>query len=69
MGLLKLLPEKVRTKLILKAVSEVFDQLEAQAVGKQLNALMDARVGKDLADPAQKRLAAWLRQVATEVEA
>lgn len=69
MTFLNLLPQPLRVKLILSAVAEVFDQLEAQHVGQLLNEALDQRVGKDLADKSQKRLAKWLRQVAEEVEA
>lgn len=69
MNLLNLLPQSLRVKLILRAISEVFDKLEAKHVGKELNAIMDAKIGQPLSNVSQKRLATWLRQVAEEVEA
>lgn len=68
MGLLKFLPQRLKLRLILRAVSEGFDQLEAKHIGKLLNEAMDARVEGTLSNAAQKRLAKWLRQVADEVE-
>lgn len=68
MNLFRLLPQGVKQTLILRVVAESFDQLEAKHVGTLLNEAMDTRVGKDLSDKAQKRLAKWLRQVADEVE-
>lgn len=69
MNLINLLPKAVRLNLLLQGLEYAFKELEAKHVGQQLNALMDKKIGADISDPTQKRLAAWLRQVADELVA
>ena len=69
MGLLRLLPQGLKTKLILQGLLEVIDKLEAQQVGTKLNTLLDAKYGATAMNPVQARVAVWLRQVAQELEA
>ena len=69
MGLLKLLPAGLRQQLLLNGILAAFKQLEAKHLGTQLRDALDAKYGAPLIDPVQKRLATWLKQVASEVEA
>lgn len=69
MGLSNLIPTSLKLKLLLRGLLEAVDHLESQHVGKQLNTLMDAKVGAEKAHPLQRRMATWLRQVAEELEA
>lgn len=67
--MLQRLKDKVTTWLAVKAVGWAFERLKAEHLGQQLNVAMDAKVGKTTSDPVQQHLAAWLREVAKELEA
>ena len=69
MGLLRLLPQGFKTKLILQGLLEVVDKLEAQQFGTKLNHLLDEKYGVALMNPVQQRLATWLETVAKELRA
>lgn len=69
MGLLKLLPEKLRQQLLLKGILTAVSQIEAKHLGTQFRDYLDAKYGAPIIDPIQQRVAVWLEAVAKELQA
>lgn len=68
MNWLRLVPKSLKQSLLLQGLEAAFAELDAQHLGTLLNEAMDRKVGTDVSNPIQKRLATWLRDIATEVE-
>lgn len=64
-----LIPRSLKLRLILRLVVEAFEEIDPKEIGGQINREMDARFTKPLADKTQKRIATWLRAVASALEA
>lgn len=69
MGLLRLLPPDLRTKLILKGLLEVLNQVDATQLGTQINQVLDARYGANAMAPIQAKVAEKLERLAAALKA
>ena len=65
---LKTLQNKLTLWVMVKLLLVAMDKLHYENVGAKLNALMDRQLTKSTADPLQKKMAWWLRQIARELE-
>ena len=66
--MLKNLQNKLTLWAIAKLLMVAVEKLHYENVGAKLNAIMDRQLTKSTADPLQKKMATWLRQIASELE-
>ena len=64
----KTLQNKLTLWAIAKLLMVAVDKLHYENVGAKLNAVMDHQLTKSKSDPLQKKMAYWLRQIASELE-
>ena len=68
MNLLRLLPQAVKERLLVKAILVALDELSARHVGRLLDQALDQRFGGVRSEQMQASLVGFLKTVVMELE-